>query len=143
MYFGHGRGERFSLFVFDNRGAAESDELWCGIARRRWLGGMIVQEVTVLLQERVASLDLRCTTLKLEDTGTFAEKLGRRGPYLLGALRARSFQQRRSCFPQEWLGAPDDAEQPTESTPRCELPACGDKMFESNYELLVAQKVHM
>ncbi|KAI1408851.1 alpha/beta-hydrolase [Hypoxylon sp. FL1857] len=151
-YFGHERGDRFSVLVFDNRGAGESDKPvmrystsemardllevldhlgW--LTRGTMVGGMIAQEVAMLVPERIASLNLHCTTAKM----------GRLGALFPRSLESEIRSTANGCFPQEWLEAPDDAELPTESTPRCDMPAGGYKMFESNYARFAAQEIHM
>lgn len=104
---------------------------------------MIAQEVAVLAPGRIASLNLHCTTAKLENNGTFMEKMNR-----LGSLLPKSFETEvrslaMSCFPREWLLSPDDAELPNESTPRCEVPTNGYMKFESNYARFAAQEIRV
>ncbi|OTA93535.1 hypothetical protein M434DRAFT_395578 [Hypoxylon sp. CO27-5] len=168
MYFGHERGDRYSVLVFDNRGAGESDkpvmrystsemarDLLEVLDHLGWtaqrqlhisggsMGGMIAQEVATLAPERIASLNLHCTTAKLENTGTFTEKMGKLGALFPRSLESEIRSTANNCFPLQWLEAPDDAELPTESTPRCEVPAGGYKKFESNYARFAAQEIHM
>ncbi|KAI1660033.1 alpha/beta-hydrolase [Daldinia decipiens] len=168
LYFGHERGDRYSVLVFDNRGAGESDkpvmrystsemarDLLEVLDHLGWtadrqlhisggsMGGMIAQEVAVLAPERIASLNLHCTAAKLENKGTFAESMGRLGALLPRSLESEIRSTANGCFPEEWLIAPDETELPSEKTPKCEVPTGGYGKFNSNYERFAAQEIHM
>ncbi|KAI2467235.1 alpha/beta-hydrolase [Annulohypoxylon bovei var. microspora] len=166
LYFGHERGDRYSVLVFDNRGAGASDKpvlrystsemardlvevldhLGWTVERQLHIsggsmGGMIAQEVAVLVPQRIASLNLHCTAAHLEKSGSVAEMTGRLGALLPRSLESEIRSTARGCFPQEWLEAPDVIELPDANTPRCEVPAGGYKRFESNYARFAAQEI--
>ncbi|KAI1394150.1 alpha/beta-hydrolase [Hypoxylon trugodes] len=168
LYFGHERGDQYSVLVFDNRGAGESDkpvmrystsemarDLLEVVDHVGWtaerqlhisggsMGGMIAQEFAILVPERIASLNLHCTAAKLESNGTFTEMTSRLGALMPKSLESEIRHTADGCFPHEWLVAPDSAEPPNESTPRCEVPPGGYKTFESNYARFAAQEIHM
>ncbi|KAL7628848.1 hypothetical protein AAE478_000363 [Parahypoxylon ruwenzoriense] len=171
VYFGHERGDRFSVLVFDNRGAGASDkpvlrystsemarDLLEVLNHLGWtaerqlhvsggsnveVGGMIAQELAVLAPERIASLNLHCTAAKLEQTGTFAETVGRLGALFPRTLEVEIRSTAEGCFPPSWLAGPDSLELPSARTPRCEVPAGGYPRFESNYARFAAHEMHM
>ncbi|KAI0378813.1 alpha/beta-hydrolase [Hypomontagnella monticulosa] len=168
LYFGHERSDRFSVLIFDNRGAGASDKPvlrystsemardlievldhlgWTGERELHVsggsMGGMIAQEVAVLIPERIASLNLHCTAAKLESTGNFTDSIGRLGALFPRSLESEIRSTADGCFPREWLEAPDDAELPKEGTPKCEVSPGGYLKFESNYVRFAAQEIHI
>ncbi|KAI9737575.1 MAG: hypothetical protein M1834_009730 [Cirrosporium novae-zelandiae] len=101
--FGHDQGSKYQCLIFDNRGIGESDkptmrystlemakdvvELldYVGWTEKRQLhiigvsmGGMIAQELGLLIPERTASLTLMSTAARLENTVGFVENLRQR-----------------------------------------------------------------
>ncbi|KAI0894938.1 alpha/beta-hydrolase [Annulohypoxylon nitens] len=166
LYFGHQRGDKYSVLIFDNRGAGASDkpvlrystsemardlvELldhlgWSGERLLHVsggsMGGMIAQELAVLVPERIASLNLHCTTARLENSGSFSELTGRLGALLPKSLESEIRSTAHGCFPQAWLEAADETELPSSTTPKCEVPEGGHKRFENNYARFAAQEI--
>ncbi|KAI1461999.1 alpha/beta-hydrolase [Annulohypoxylon moriforme] len=168
LYFGHEHGDRYSVLIFDNRGAGASDkpvlrystsemarDLIEVIDHLEWtaerqlhisggsMGGMIAQEVAVLIPQRIASLNLHCTAAKLENSGSFSELSGRLGALFPKSLESEIRHTANGCFPQQWLEAVDEAILPNADTPKCEVPAGGYKKFASNYARFAAQEIHI
>ncbi|EAU30337.1 conserved hypothetical protein [Aspergillus terreus NIH2624] len=107
-YFGHQLGDQYTNLVFDNRGVGLSDKPVCLYSTSEmardvvdlltsigWIdpsaaptrslhvfgasmGGMISQELAMLIPERLASLTLCCTAPRLVRTGPFLENLRER-----------------------------------------------------------------
>ncbi|KAF7164770.1 hypothetical protein CNMCM5623_009152 [Aspergillus felis] len=107
-YFGHLNGSKYSCLVFDNRGVGQSDKPTCFystsemardvvdlVSSLGWIdlnapatraihvigasmGGMIAQEVAMLIPDRLASLTLCCTAPRLVRTTPFFENLQQR-----------------------------------------------------------------
>ncbi|PWY92179.1 alpha/beta-hydrolase [Aspergillus heteromorphus CBS 117.55] len=107
-YFGHQHASRYTCLVFDNRGVGRSDKPlsfystsemaqdavdlvaslgWIDLAAPAErsihvigasMGGMIAQEVGVLIPDRLASLTLCCTAPRLVRTGPFLETVHQR-----------------------------------------------------------------
>ncbi|GIC90148.1 uncharacterized protein Aud_006580 [Aspergillus udagawae] len=107
-YFGHLNGSKYSCLVFDNRGIGQSDKPTCFystsemardavdlVSSLGWIdlkapatraihvigasmGGMIAQEVAMLIPDRLASLTLCCTAPRLVRTTPFFENLQQR-----------------------------------------------------------------
>ncbi|KAI0890401.1 alpha/beta-hydrolase [Annulohypoxylon maeteangense] len=166
LYFGHERGDRYSVLIFDNRGAGASDKPvlrystsemardlvevldHIGWTEERQLhvsggsmGGMIAQELAVLAPQRIASLNLHSTAAKIEATGSFTEMTGRLGTLFPRSLESEIRATAKGCFPQSWLEGADEAEVPSAATPRCEVPKGGYGRFESNYARFAAQEI--
>ncbi|KAI1097176.1 alpha/beta-hydrolase [Jackrogersella minutella] len=126
LYFGHERVDRYSVLIFDDRGAGVLNKpVLCystsfmardlievlnhiGWTSERQLhvsggmGGMIALEIPGLAPQRTASLNLHCTMAKLEKT--------------IAAQREQ---------------------------PRCEVPADGYKKFESDHAHFAARETYM
>ncbi|KAH8886252.1 alpha/beta-hydrolase [Thozetella sp. PMI_491] len=169
LYFGHLRGNEYSVLLVDNRGVGTSDKSFVlsgysttsmaqcilevanhlGWTEPRQLhvgggsmGGMISQEVGRLAPDRIASLSLLSTAAKIENTGNFREYLTRSFGMLLPKTLEKDIQDTATgCFPASWLHGTDDAEFPNDQTPRCKLPELGYGRFESNYARWAAQEV--
>lgn len=112
------------------------------------LGGMIAQELAVLIPTSLSSLSLVCTAAAVENTTTFTEHMAQRASLLLPKSVDRSVADTaRRIFSAAWLASPDDARLPDPATtPGC-LPPGDDpaeeyKHFESNAQRFVAQEVH-
>ncbi|KAI5866978.1 alpha/beta-hydrolase [Durotheca rogersii] len=152
LYFGHERGRRYSVLVFDNRGAGASgkpllrystsemardllellDHLGWTAPRQVHvsggsLGGMIAQELAVLAPDRIASLNLHSTAARLENAAgsSLAEVADRLGALLPRPAEAAIRATARGCFPEAWLAAADGEELPRRGTPRCAVAAAG------------------
>jgi pimeloyl-ACP methyl ester carboxylesterase len=89
------------------------------------LGGMIAQELALLIPSAISSLSLVCTAAAIENTTTFAENMAQRASLLLPKTVDRSVADAaRQIFSHAWLTQPDDAHLPDPSTtPKCGPPA--------------------
>ncbi|KAI4087565.1 MAG: hypothetical protein LQ339_008882 [Xanthoria mediterranea] len=130
QYFGHEKRSQYSCLIFDNRGMGGSDkplarysttkmakdtlELinfigWTSLRQLHIvgvsMGGMIAQELALMIPERVASLSLVSTAARLVNTVGYWQNLRNRinmsRDVQLVDLKARTFSQ-------SWLEAPDD-----------------------------------
>lgn len=168
MHLGHYNGDRYSVLILDNRGMGESgkplvrystsemakdivevlDHIgWtsprqvhiCGLS----MGGMISQELGVLIPDRIATLNLLCTAAAIENTTSFTENMMNRITMLLPKSLDRSIEYAASkIFAKAFLDEPDSSEPPTASTPKVNLPPSGKyPMFKTNYERFAAQEV--
>ncbi|KAI0473546.1 Alpha/Beta hydrolase protein [Xylariaceae sp. FL0804] len=167
LHFGHRHGDRFSVLVLDNRGMGRSDKPlrrystsemaadvievlahvgWtdprqvnlCGIS----MGGMIAQEIAHAIPERIASLSLICTAAAIENTTGFLENLANRVSMLVPKSLDRSIAYSADAFfPFDWLAAPDEADVPDASTPRCAVPPGGYARFPDNYTRFAAAEI--
>lgn len=118
------------------------------------LGGMIAQELAVVLAEYISSLSLICTAAAVENTTSFTEHMAQRASLILPKSVDRSVADTaRRIFAASWLGAPDDARLPDPATtPKCKPPApvtadgSGEEQrylrFETNAQRFVAQEMH-
>lgn len=138
-YFGHDKGEEYSVMVFDNRGVGHSHkpirrystfhmahDLLEVLDHVGWkdekqlhlvgvsMGGMIAQELSLLIPQRVASLTLQSTAAKLD---TFSQSPLRRLSLLIPKTEQRRLEAvQANIFAKSWLEAPDDrGEYPTNS----------------------------
>jgi pimeloyl-ACP methyl ester carboxylesterase len=98
--FGHDKGQRYSSLIIDNRGVGESDRPlmrystsemaldvieildhinWCGERELHVLGvsmgGMIAQELALRIPERIASLTLLSTAMRIKNTVVSSNRL--------------------------------------------------------------------
>ncbi|KAI4191787.1 MAG: hypothetical protein LQ346_004608 [Caloplaca aetnensis] len=130
QYFGHEKGSLYTCLLFDNRGMGDSDkpvarystselakDTLALVNHVEWtsprqlhvigvsMGGMIAQELALMIPERIASLTLASTAARLVNTVGYWENLRDRINMSLdvelGAIKARTFSQ-------TWLEAPDD-----------------------------------
>ncbi|KAK4244718.1 Alpha/Beta hydrolase protein [Corynascus novoguineensis] len=130
------------------------------------MGGMIAQELAVLLAESISSLSLVCTAAAIENTTSFAENMAQRASLILPKSVDRTVADAaRRIFAPSWLELPDDVHLPDPATtPNCNPPAVatttasegsegkGRKVeqensgrylkFESNAQRFVAQEMH-
>lgn len=169
-YFGHDRGDQYSVLIMDNRGMGASDKPLARYSTSEmardiievldhigWtaprqvnvagisLGGMIAQEVACAIPERLASLSLLCTAAEVKNTKTFGEWASER----LGFVVPKSTEQSivdtaRKIFVDEWLAGPDAEDLPSpETTPKCaEAPGGGAyKLFDNNFQRFQAQEI--
>ena len=145
-YFGHDRGEEYSVLVMDNRGIGESDKPlgrystsemardvievmdhvgWTGTQRELnvvgiSLGGMIAQEMACLVPERIQSLSLLCTTAALANAKPLAAALTERAGLLVPKSEERAVADTaRQIFPADFLAERDTEPLPSpRTTPR-------------------------
>ncbi|KAI9837979.1 MAG: hypothetical protein M1819_006133 [Sarea resinae] len=131
---GHDQSSKYSCLVFDNRGIGESDkpstrystsemardtqELLdhLGWTEQRQLhvlgvsmGGMIAQELGLLIPERIASLSLASTAARLVNTVGFFENLRSRiNMFIPRPIDIQLQSIKAQLFSQAWLNAADD-----------------------------------
>jgi len=134
--FGHSKGDRYSCLLIDNRGIGESDKPMMrystsemakdiidvlehlGWTKERQLhvvgismGGMISQELGLLIPERIASLSLVSTAAAIQNTVGFIENLRNRiNLFIPRSLDAQVDMIKYNLFSQEWLTLPDELE---------------------------------
>ncbi|KAK3934052.1 Alpha/Beta hydrolase protein [Diplogelasinospora grovesii] len=169
LYFGHERADKYSVLVADNRGAGDSDKPWwystsematdlvdvmnhVGWTHRRQihvvglsLGGMIAQELGLLIPERISTLNLIHTAARIESsfTDNMVDYLRVLKPKTLDqTLQASAL----AMFNNDWLVQPDDCSIPQKGTPKVKFPptekADGEYlMFETNYQRYAAQEI--
>ncbi|KAK4033110.1 hypothetical protein C8A01DRAFT_40432 [Parachaetomium inaequale] len=110
------------------------------------LGGMIAQELALLLPSAISSLSLVCTAAAVENTTTFAEHMAQRASLLLPKSVDRSVSDTaRQIFSHAWLTQPDDVHLPDPATtPNCHGLAQGGPYlkFDTNAQRFVAQEMH-
>ncbi|KAL5340617.1 Alpha/Beta hydrolase protein [Aspergillus crustosus] len=138
-YFGHDRPSEFSCLVFDNRGVGKSDKPlsfystsemaqdaidilshigWIELSAPATrsihvvgasMGGMISQEVAMLIPDRLASLTLCCTAPRVVRTAPFLENLRERAQMFIPVKMDEELERlAHSLFPDEFLALPDD-----------------------------------
>ncbi|RKU41291.1 hypothetical protein DL546_002284 [Coniochaeta pulveracea] len=138
LYFGHELGDKYSVLVMDNRGMGDSDkpimrystsemarDVLEVLEHLGWvnlsdpvrqvhvtgisLGGMISQELALLIPDSISSLNLICTAAAIENTTTFTEHyLNRIHMLLPKSLEASIRTAAGQLFPHSWLAGPDD-----------------------------------
>ncbi|RAH41783.1 alpha/beta fold hydrolase [Aspergillus brunneoviolaceus CBS 621.78] len=148
-YFGHKHGSRYTCLVFDNRGVGLSDKPvsyystsemaqdvvdlvsslgWIDLAGPpersihvigASMGGMIAQEVAMLIPDRLASLMLKCTAPRLVRTGPFVENLRQRANMFIPRhIDVELERLAKSIFADEFLAEPDtEYEDPAKNFP--------------------------
>lgn len=138
-FFGHTHGSKYSVLVFDNRGVGKSDKPLSYystsemaqdavdlLVALKWLdpstpptrdinvigasmGGMISQELAMLIPERLASLTLCCTAPRLVRTAPFLENLRERAEMFIPKKMDVELERlAHSLFPADFLALPDD-----------------------------------
>ncbi|EAW14883.1 alpha/beta fold hydrolase [Aspergillus clavatus NRRL 1] len=137
-YFGHLHSSKYSCLVYDNRGVGRSDKPTCFYSTSEmardavdlvsavgWIdlnaaptrsihvigasmGGMIAQEVAMLIPDRLASLSLCCTAPRLVRTTPFFENLQRRASmFIPRPVDVEIDRIAQSLFASEFLMEPD------------------------------------
>ncbi|KAN0092280.1 alpha/beta-hydrolase [Hyaloscypha variabilis] len=166
--FGHEEGDKYSSLVFDNRGMGLSEKPLLRYStsemakdvleildRIGWtaerelhvagvsMGGMIAQELALMIPGRICSLSLISTAAQIQNTTSFVENLRTRvNMFLPKSLDKSVSDAGHMLFSDAWLDSPDDTQVPTASTPNVELPESGAYgMFETNYERFAAQEL--
>jgi pimeloyl-ACP methyl ester carboxylesterase len=170
MHFGHYHGDRYSVLIVDNRGMGKSEKPlmrystsemardlievldhvgWtssrqvhvCGLS----MGGMIAQEVGMLIPDRIGSLNLLCTAAAIENTTSFTENMMNRITMLMPKSLDRTIEYAAgNLFAADFPDQPDVAKLPTASTPKVKPPPGGGEYlsFNTNYERFAAQEIH-
>ncbi|KIX04800.1 uncharacterized protein Z518_05671 [Rhinocladiella mackenziei CBS 650.93] len=149
-YFGHQRSQRYSSFIFDNRGMGLSDKPSCRystsemakdalelLAHIGWLpaisssshhlpmrhlhvigvsmGGMIAQELALMIPQHIASLTLVSTAPRLVRTVPFIQNLRQRiNMFIPRDIDVQLDDNSHRMFSDEFLALPD-TEQPADS----------------------------
>ncbi|ORY01192.1 alpha/beta hydrolase-like protein [Clohesyomyces aquaticus] len=148
--FAHNKGSEYSSLVFDNRGIGESDkplmryttsemakdtlELidaigWTGKRELHILGismgGMIAQELAMLIPERICTLSLVSTASGLFNTIGFIENLRNRANlFIPKPLDVQISNVKANLYTTPWLSAPDELASESTVSP---FPTNGDR----------------
>ncbi|KAL4923434.1 alpha/beta fold hydrolase, partial [Aspergillus undulatus] len=138
-FFGHDNASKYSVLVFDNRGVGKSDKPITRystsemardalnlLTHLNWIdlsapptrtvnvigasmGGMISQELAMLIPDRLASLTLCCTAPRVERTAPFLENLRERAEMFIPRKMDVELERlANSLFPPDFLAQPDD-----------------------------------
>ncbi|KAH6672283.1 Alpha/Beta hydrolase protein [Halenospora varia] len=169
LHFGHDEGDKYSSLIFDNRGMGKSDKPFMRYSTSEmakdlvelldhlgWteprqlnvsgvsMGGMIAQELAMLIPHRIASLNLISTAAQIQNTTTWLENLWSRiDMFLPKTLDASILSAAGRLFSNSWLSSPDESPVPTESTTMAPLPLGRSyRKFNTNYERFAAQELH-
>lgn len=112
------------------------------------MGGMIAQEIAMLVPDSLSSLSLICTAAAIENTTTFMENMSNRLSMLVPrgvevAVRATAFR----LLPEDWLVGPDDMALPEPGkngvgVPRRAPPGTGYGRFKNRYQRVVAEEMY-
>ncbi|KAM0441188.1 hypothetical protein ACHAPT_000494 [Fusarium lateritium] len=148
-YFGHDRGDRYSVLLIDNRGMGGSDKPFSLYSTSEmaldvvevldhigWtsdreinlvgisMGGMIAQEMAMRIPKRLQSLSLLCTSASVQNTKGLMATVSERMGFLIPKTMERSISDTaQQLFTPEWLSAPDAETLPEPGvTPRCGPP---------------------
>jgi pimeloyl-ACP methyl ester carboxylesterase len=107
------------------------------------MGGMIAQELGLLIPDRICSLNLISTAARIENTTTFVENLRTRINMFIPKSLDRSVKDAgRSLFSDSWLDASDDSPIPQPGTPGVIFPPSGVyQRFNTNYERFAATEL--
>lgn len=141
--FGHTESEKYSCLIFDNRGMGESDKpllryTTSEMARdvieildhAGWtenrsvhvvgisMGGMIAQELGLLIPERICSLNLISTAPRIVRTLPFLENVRNRINLMIPKpIDIQIARMKAELYSLEWLAKPDETECTIESFP--------------------------
>lgn len=134
--FGHLEADKYSCLVFDNRGIGDSDKpllryTTSEMARDTielldhvgWteersvhvvgisMGGMIAQELALLIPERVCSLNLISTAPRIVRTLPYLENIRNRINLMIPKpLDEQIAKVKADCYSSDWLSKPDETE---------------------------------
>ena len=141
--FGHTEADKYTCLVFDNRGMGESDkpilrytttemakdviELLDHIG---WtsnssvnvvgmsMGGMIAQELALMVPERICTLNFISTAPRIVRTLPWLENLRNRINLMIPkSLDTQIMRVKADCYSPEWLAKPDETEYVVQSFP--------------------------
>jgi pimeloyl-ACP methyl ester carboxylesterase len=134
--FGHTEAEKYTTLVFDNRGMGESGKPLLRYTTSEmakdlvelldhvgWtedrsvhvvgisMGGMIAQELGMLIPKRICSLNLVSTAPRITRTKPFLENVRNRINLMIPkAIDVQIAHVKADCYSAEWLAKPDDTE---------------------------------
>lgn len=134
--FGHTDADEYTCLLFDNRGLGESDKpllryttsemakdivelldhvKWQGLRSVHVIGismgGMIAQELAMLVPERICSLNLISTAPRIVRTLPFMENVRNRFNLMVPkSLDNQIAKVKADCYSAEWLAKPDQTE---------------------------------
>lgn len=141
--FGHKQGDKFSVLIFDNRGLGESDVPFMRYSTSEmardtidvldhvgWtaprsvhllgisMGGMIAQEMAILVPERLATLFLVSTAARIVNTVGFLQNIMNRVKmFMPKSLDQQIASTKRMLYTPDYLEKPDDVEAVVSSFP--------------------------
>lgn len=141
--FGHTSGDRYSCLILDNRGMGRSDKPmtrysttemakdileildaveWTGHRELHVvgisMGGMIAQELGLMIPSRIASLTLLSTAPRIFNTVGFFENLRNRiNLFLPKSIDQQIASVKENLYTETWLNKPDEAEYQVEPFP--------------------------
>ncbi|KAF2503396.1 alpha/beta hydrolase-like protein [Lophium mytilinum] len=141
--FAHTKGDIYTSLVFDNRGIGESDKPFMRYSTSEmakdtvelldhvgWtdnrrlhvigisMGGMIAQELALLIPDRICSLSLVSTASGLFNTVGYFENLRNRiNLFIPRAIDVQLNNVKRNMYTAAWLEKPDDTEYVVEPFP--------------------------
>ncbi|KAI9708343.1 MAG: hypothetical protein M1820_004047 [Bogoriella megaspora] len=136
--FAHKQSDQYTALVFDNRGMGQSDKPFMrystselakdlieildhiGWTAKRQLhvigvsmGGMIAQELGLLIPERIASLNLISTAARIVNTVGYWENLRNRiNLFIPRSLDEQVKRAKLNLYTEEWLNRPDEEPEP-------------------------------
>ncbi|KAK5125450.1 hypothetical protein LTR85_000559 [Meristemomyces frigidus] len=141
--FGHTEADKYSCLVFDNRGMGASDKPLLRYTTSEmakdvvelldhvgWtdprsvhvigisMGGMIAQELGLLIPDRICSLNLISTAPRIVRTLPYLENLRNRINLMVPKpLDTQLSKVKADCYSAEWLAKPDETEYVVEPFP--------------------------
>lgn len=141
--FGHTEADKYTCLIFDNRGMGQSDKPllryttsemakdvvqllyhvgWTGPRSVHVvgisMGGMIAQELSLLIPERICSLNLISTAPRIVRTLPFVDNIRNRINLMWPKpLDAQLAKVKADCYSEEWLAKPDEIEYSVEPYP--------------------------
>ncbi|KJX98653.1 alpha/beta-hydrolase like protein [Zymoseptoria brevis] len=142
-YFGHENADKYTCLIIDNRGIGKSDKPLLRYTTSEmakdiievldhigWtedrslhlvgisMGGMISQELGMLIPERICSLNLISTAPRIVRTLPFWENLKNRAYMLVPkSLDDQIAKVKEDCYSSQWLSQPDELEHTVQKFP--------------------------